>query len=77
MAIQTAPVTTTATTPAQEIRASRKRPRGAGQSSTALDSENSPLDLRDSQVDVVRTPAYVYTFMMDKVPLPATDRVKP
>ena len=36
-----------------------------------------PLDLRDSQVDVVRTPAYVYTFMMDKVPLPAMDRVRP
>ena len=81
VAIQIALVTTTAATPARETRSTRKCPRGASQSSIALDSENSTPpptpDLRGSQVDAVGASAYVHTFMVDRVPFPAMDRVRP
>ena len=81
VAIQIALVTI-ATTPARETRSTRKCLRGASQSSIALDSENSPPptptpDLRGSQVDAVGASAYVHTFMVDRVPFPAMDRVRP
>ena len=82
VAIQTAPVTITIATPSWKTRASRKHPKGAGQSFTAPSFETRPLtppplDLGDSQVDATRAPTYVHTFTIDGVPLPATDRVRP
>ena len=77
MAIQTALVTMVFATPTRETRASRKCPRGTGQSSTTPDSDNSPLDLGDSQVDAVGASSYVHTFMVDGVPLPTMDSVRP
>ena len=77
VAIQIAPVTTAAATLTRETRASQKCPRGVGQSSAAFNSKNSLLDLGDSQVDAIGVPSYIHTFMVDEVPLPAMDRVRP
>lgn len=77
VAIQIAPITTAVATLTRETRASQKCPRGAGQSSAAFNSKNSLLDLGDFQVDAIGVPSYVHTFMVDEVPLPAMDRVRP
>lgn len=63
-------------TPTHETRARRKRPKEVGQTSTALNYENSPPNLKDSCVDVTGALAYMHTFTMVRVPLPSTDRVK-
>ena len=72
-------VVTATTTPTREIRAGHKRPRGLSseQPLTIPDSENSPLDLGDSQVDATGAPAYIKTFMVDGEALPVTDKVRP
>ena len=74
---QVAPTTAIATTPTQETRARRKRPRGKGHTSTAPNSENFPSNLKDSFINVVGAPAYTHYFTVDGVPLPVIDRVRP
>lgn len=67
------------TTPTQENRAGRKRPRGVSSSQpvTVLDLENSPPDLGDAPTNPVRALAYIKAFIVDGEPLPATDKVRP
>nr|POF09862.1 hypothetical protein CFP56_74742 [Quercus suber] len=74
---QATPTTAIVATSARETRTGRKRLRGVGHTSTTPSSENSLLDLRDSRVNVVGDPAYMHSFTVDGVPLPATDRVRP
>nr|POE84777.1 hypothetical protein CFP56_72193 [Quercus suber] len=77
VATQATPTTMVAAIPSRETRASWMRPRGAGQFSTALNPKNSPPDLKDYQVEAAGAPTYVHTFMVNGVPLPAIERVRP
>ena len=76
---QATPTAAVAATPARETRARRKCPRGVGQTSTALNLENSPYppNLRDARVNVTGALTYTYTFSVDEAPLPVTDKVRP
>ncbi|XP_050290241.1 uncharacterized protein LOC126728471 [Quercus robur] len=74
---QATPTAVVAENLARETRARRKRPRGAGQTSTTLNPENSLHDLRDARVNVTGAPTYTYSFSVDRVPLPVIDRVRP
>ena len=73
------PIIAVTATPTCETKAGQKCPKGSSsnQPFTVPDSENSPPDLGDTQVDAMSASTYIKAFMVDGKALPTSDRVKP